>query len=194
MYSGKCYIDDISRRGKIPAPKVLDMCFELERNIWMNITDIVYELTQSHWRWGNSNQSHKRELVSDLIKYYIQKNAKCDAAYIAPSLKQINKYIFSIIEICDCALNTHRDEDMVVCLYCGELIKNNSRHNIKYCNFCKNHKPYAADKSKICPDCGGEFIVDINNHRQYRCDKCQLAADKTSTRERVRKCRERKQM
>ena len=101
------------------------------------------------------------------------------------------RYTELMVEICDCALDTHRDGEMVKCLRCGALMPNNKQHNRKYCDNCRGYEPLFTIP-KICPDCGKEFRVDTPNNRQFRCDECQIKINKEKTRLRVQKYRKRR--
>ena len=191
MHSGKCYIDELIKRRTINPQKILDICYDIETDIGIEIYDISAEMHKPQRNWNFMNQPQKRNAITNMIRWYISLNGKNDQTYIAPSEKVIKRYTELLVEICDCAFNTHRDGEMVICLRCGALISNNKQHNRKYCDNCKGHEPLFTIR-KICPDCGKEFNVDTPNNRQFRCDECQTKANTEQTRLRVQKYRERK--
>lgn len=86
-----------------------------------------------------------------------------------------------------------RNEPYVKCMRCGTVIKNNSRHNRKYCDWCKGYQKKKYLKEKVCVDCGEELeILNNMNNRQIRCDCCQQKADKEYARIRAKNYRDRK--
>lgn len=203
MHSGKCFIDEIGSRQKYKSDALLRICYEIETNLWTDIPGIInniikhciYPKNNSFEKgkkgWSYFSQPEKRKRIHDFIESYASFNEKNDKTYIPPTENESRKYEKVLVEICDCICATHRDGEMVTCLRCGELIPNNKRHNRKYCDFCKGYERL-FNVRKICPDCGGAFIVDTPNNRQYRCDQCQVKAVKAATKLRVRRYRERK--
>ncbi len=190
MHSGKCYIDELIRRRTTNPQNILDICYDIETDIGIEVYDIATEMHKPQRNWDFMNQPQKRNAIKNMIRWYISLNRKNDKSYIAPLEKVIKRYTELLVEICDCAFNTHRNGVMVKCLRCGALMPNNKQHNRKYCDNCRGYEPLFTIR-KICPDCGKEFNVDTPNNRQFRCDECQTKANKEQTRLRVQKYRER---
>lgn len=63
------------------------------------------------------------------------------------------------------------DKNIVPCLKCGKLIRQNRNGTKKYCKECTSYTPI-MNKTIICIDCGKEFKVSSRDSKTIRCEEC----------------------
>lgn len=83
----------------------------------------------------------------------------------------------------------------IVCRDCGKEFYPESymASDLWRCNECRKKVVYynpVGNITKICVDCGEEFVVDSRNTTKCRCDGCQCIVNKEQNRQRVKKYRE----
>lgn len=65
----------------------------------------------------------------------------------------------------------YKGESIIECQNCGRLIRMSKNKKRKYCVDCKGYQPQEL-KTVICIDCGEQILVQGNNKRTNRCEKC----------------------
>lgn len=186
MYKKRCYLSYISEKMKRNPKSVLKMISELNREDKVN-GDVLFLFRRKYplEEWRTYDTATKKVEASATITWIFQ-NETID--------RKFDDYQKLMVSYLNTIYDAWRDKDIVYCLRCGAEMQNNKRHNRKYCDKCRNKlkKPY-YDDVRICPDCGNEFFLySFHNRRSYRCEDCQVKANKEAAKIRAKRFRERK--
>lgn len=179
QYKGKCYIHSIAKRINKKPYNIFKAREKFYESLLIMPEDWLDDKCLKE-KWASMTESKKIQDMRSLIFH--------GKTLIALSDDEIK----IIIAIFNTIWDMWRTDNQVHCIKCGKIIENNKMHNRLFCENCKNHREKRENhvQIRICSDCGCEFVVDNNNRRQYRCDCCQLKADKENARNRKRRQRE----
>ncbi len=193
MYKKTCYIEEIMQKMNLSAEKFFKKLLAIDLISWIDMPAYVHILGDD---WKTYGTKHKRDVAEDFLRHCISRNEKNSIKnhkeYVMPEDKDIKKSAKFLAEVLDVILNTDRNAEIVPCIGCGKMMQNSKQRNRLYCEKCKRSNRRKDEREVTCIDCGETFHVWVKNNRQYRCDWCQMIADKESARERAKRYRDRK--
>lgn len=193
MYKKSCYIEEIMQKMNLSAEKFFKKLLALYLISGIDMPSYVQVLGND---WKTYGTKHKRNVAEDFLRYWISRNEKYSVKnhkeYIVPEDKDIKKSAKFLAEVLDVILDTDRNAEIVPCIGCGKMMQNSKQRNRLYCEKCKRSNRRKDGREVTCIDCGEPFSVWAKNNRQYRCDWCQMIADKELARERAKRYRDRK--
>ena len=188
MYKKSCYIEEIMQKMNLSAEKFFKKLLALALISGIDMPSYVQVLGND---WKTYGTNHKRYVAENFLRYWIDRN-KNHKEYIMPEDKDIKKSAKFLAEVLDVILDADRNAEIVPCIGCGKMMQNSKQRNRLYCDKCKREKRRQQGRELTCTECGETFNVWSKNNRQYRCDWCQMIADKESARERAKRYRDRK--
>lgn len=177
-YNGKCYIHSIAKRIK---KKPIDV-FRARKHFF----DVLWVVPED-WCDGIKEEM---ACMSEQEKKDLVKNISFHGRHFQD---ESNDFFEIIVGIYNTILGMWRTDDIIHCMRCGELIKNNKKHNRKYCDSCKGYQKMEYIQRK-CAVCGCIFDVESENKRQFRCDTCQEEANRENARNRKRRQRKKQKV
>lgn len=190
MYKKVCYVDTVAKKIKRKSDFVVNELATLQKTYCDDISFAIKNITDEN-DWIFLSKKEKMAAAYDYLMHWVKLNKKAVPAYEVPDVKKNERYTKFLVAVVDSCLGSWRNEPYVRCLRCGEVVKNNSRRNKKYCSLCSGYKRKEYIE-RICPNCGRLFAVKTPNNRQYRCMECQNQVNKVSHRERAKRYREKK--
>lgn len=193
MYKKSCYIEEIMQKMNLSAEKFFKKLLALDLISWIDMPAYVHILGDE---WKTYGTNFKRYVAEDFLRSCISRNEKNSIKnheeYVMPEDKDIKKSAKFLAEVLDVILDTDRNAEIVPCVGCGKMMQNSKQRNRLYCEKCKRENRRQPIREMTCVDCGETFHVWSKNNRQYRCDWCQMIADKESARERAKRYRDKK--
>ena len=179
MFKKRCYLDLISEKLKIKPDTVVNRSNGFISKYGVGDFSLITSMDKDYWL----NMSNRQRMED--IKYNLEFFAKRTNATIA------NEDVKLFLAVANCYFSAWRDEKYIHCAKCGELIENSKQRNRKYCDRCKNiHSDKKIIRYKTCIDCGCKF--EVWHNREVRCMDCQIKANKSASRERAKRYREKK--
>ena len=178
MVRKRCYIDAISEKLKIKPDTVVNRVNNFVKKYGIDFS-LIASIDKNYWLKMSNMQR-----MTDI---------KCNLEYFAQNtnVTVTNEDIKIFLAVTNCYFSAWRDEKYIPCAKCGELIENSKQKNRKYCDRCKNiHSDKKIIRYKTCIDCGCEF--EVWHNREVRCVDCQIKANKSASRERAKRYREKK--
>jgi len=193
MYKKSCYIKEIMQKMNLSAEKFFKKLLALDSISWIDMPSYVHLLGNG---WKTYGTNHKKYVIEDFLRKCISRNEKNSIKnhkeYVMPEDKDIKKSAKFLAEVLDVILDADRNAEIVPCIGCGKMMQNSKQRNRLYCDKCKREKRRQQGRELTCTECGETFNVWSKNNRQYRCDWCQMIADKESARERAKRYRDKK--
>lgn len=178
MIKKRCYVDTITEKLNIKSDTVVNRVNNFVNKYGIDFS-LIASVDKDYWL-KMSNRQRRTDI-------------KCNLEYFAKdtNVTVTNEDVKLFLSVANCYFSSWRDEEYIPCACCGQIIKNSKQRNRKYCNDCTvKHKPYYKDKIKTCIDCGCKF--EPWHNREVRCINCQIKANKSASRERAKRYRERK--
>ena len=199
MIKKKCYLDVISEKLKIKPETVVERCNTFVKKFgFENFSFIQKEMVRVQSRYVVGSYQTKEIGWIDKEEWLTMSNRQRtkEITMALESLRNNNCNVTTedvkmVVAVANCYFSAWRDEKYIHCAKCGELIENSKQRNRKYCDRCKNiHSDKKIIRYKTCIDCGCKF--EVWHNREVRCINCQIKANKSASRERTKRYRDKK--